>query len=96
MRNNNARHALGFQLDQKVQKPLRVRLVQGGRRLVQNQKLDIFAQRLRNFHQLLLTGANIFYKCVNGACIADLFQQFACAFIGLAPVDHTVMFNFIA
>ena len=96
MRNDDARHALGFQLDQKVQKPLRVRLVQGGCRLIQDQKPDVFAQCLRNFHQLLLTGANIFYKCVNGARIADSFQQFACAFIGLAPVDHTVMFNFIA
>ena len=52
--NHDAGNALLLQLTQQLQQVLAVVLVERSRRLVQNEQLDVLAERLGNFHELLL------------------------------------------
>ena len=60
-------------------------------RLVQDQQIDLFRQRLGDFHQLLFAHAQLAHLGFRAFAQADLGQQFGGAAVGLVAVDDAAV-----
>ena len=96
MRNQDRGDALGFQAQQQVEQGRAVAFVQAGRRLVEDQQLDVLAQRLGDLDQLLLAHAQVGDQGVRGLLQADFPQQFARLALRVFPVDDAHAGRFVA
>jgi len=90
------RDALGLEAAQQAEQLLAVGLVQGGRRLVEDQESDLLGEGLGDLDELLLADAESSDGRVGEVVEADHLQQVARPGMGGAPVDQAVMALFVA
>ncbi len=96
VRDHDARHALLFQIAQQAQQVFAVILVQRRSRLVQDQQLDVLAQRLGDLDQLLLADAQILDLGGGVDAELDLLQHLVGLLDGLVPVDQEALPDLVA
>gem|GEM_PF-4263135 len=88
--------ALGAKFHQQVQQLLAVVFLQGGGRLVEDQKLDPLRQCLGDLDQLLLADAEAVDQGLRAFLQSDLGQQCLGPLVGLGPVDHAPAGDLVA
>ena len=87
MRDNDGGQSVLLKLHQKIQKHLRVLVVQRRGRLIQNQEFYVFGKCLRDLHQLLLAGSNVLDQCLGRFVKPDLLHMLLCFIVSHIPVD---------
>ncbi len=88
--------ALALEPDDQVEQVLRVALVQGCGRLVEDQQPDRLVQRLGDLDELLLADADVLDLRAGVVAQADAVQQFGRLLLRLAPVDDAAAVQFAA
>ena len=94
---DNGSQALLLKLNQQIQQHLGVLVVQGRRRLVQDEQLDVLGEGLGDLHQLLLAGADVLDQGLGGLIQAHLLHMFFGLTVGSVPIyEAQLIFEFIA
>ena len=90
MRNDDTGHPLSLQAFEQVQKIFTVALIKRGRRLVQNEKLTVFAQRLGDLNKLLLADTDLVNGCFGIVGQAHTLHQRNGILVSQRPVHNIV------
>ena len=75
---------------------LGVVVVEGGRRLVEDQQLHVLGERLRDLHELLLADAELTDRGRRVLAQAHPLQQLGRLGVGLVPVDQPAADDLVA
>ena len=94
--NDDHGHSLLLEAQHQIQKSPGVFLIQGRRRLVQNQQLRVLCECFRNLDQLLFAGSDFFNQNPGILRKADHLQIFVRLRVGFIPVDSGFLSSFIA
>ena len=84
---NNGGQALLLKRNEQVQQHLGILVVEGGRRLVQDEQLYLLGEGLGDFHQLLLAGTDVLDQGLGRLIESHLLHVALGLIIGLVPVD---------
>ena len=88
---NNGGQALLLKRNEQVQQHLGILVVEGGRRLVQDEQLYLLGEGLGDFHQLLLAGTDVLDQGLGRLIESHLLHVALGLIIGLVPVDDPIL-----